>query len=164
MKLTGSAMSKQPRPPQLIPVLGGQENVKQEAREVQQTTPHHRSSGGPLCLMVLLAIACGPSKVDVSRIIERGAPLVKAIQAYEADTGKPPASLQVLVPRYLVAIPTTGLDASPDYRYDVNQEPRRWRLSVRMEKLGFKHMRFDPSRQYEIPVAELSGGWVMVTP
>jgi len=116
-------------------------------------------------VVALLNLGCGPSREQVGRVIERGAPLVQAIRTYESDTGQPPPSLDALVPKYLPAVPTTGLEAFPEYGYTVDRErPHRWRLSVRMESLGFKHMHFDPSRQYEIPVTELRDGWVMITP
>jgi hypothetical protein len=73
--------------------------------------------------------------------------------------------LDSLVPKYLDAIPSTGLTTFPAFSYTVSStEPQRWKLSVRMESLGFKHMRYDPSRQYEIPVTEIHDGWVMVAP
>jgi hypothetical protein len=73
--------------------------------------------------------------------------------------------LEALVPKYLDAVPSTGLTSFPAFSYTVSStEPQHWKLSVRMETLGFKHMRYDPSRQYEIPVTEIHDGWVMVAP
>lgn len=113
----------------------------------------------------LLGTACGLSRADIDRVIERGAPLVKAIHAFQADVGHPPTNLGALVPKYLPTIPTTGLDAFPSFEYHVGpDDPHWWRLSVSVESLGFRHMRYDPSRRYEIPVTELHDGWVMVTP
>ena len=98
-------------------------------------------------------------------MIDRAAPLVKALNAFDADEGHPPATLAALVPKYLAAIPTTGLEQYPEFGYNVGPEdPHHWRLSAKMESLGFRHMRYDPSHQYEIPVRELRDGWVMVDP
>ena len=52
-------------------------------------------------------------------LAERSAPLIAAIKAYEQKHGQPPASLDVLVPEYLPAIPNTGMGAYPEYRYMV---------------------------------------------
>ena len=119
-----------------------------------------------LCLVALLVNAsCGPSKAEIAAVIDRAAPLVRAIRAYESDAGRPPASLNALVPKYLAAVPTTGLDASPSYDYTVRPgRPPRWDLMVHVAGFGFKHMRYDPRREYEIPVTELRDGWVMIDP
>jgi hypothetical protein len=122
----------------------------------------------PLLLgLAYVLSACGASRVEVDEVINNGAPLVRAVRTYEADHKRAPASLEALVPRYLAAIPSTGLasDVSREYRYTVDDRPPyAWKLSVRMESLGFKHMRYDPSRRFELPVRELRDGWVMVTP
>lgn len=113
----------------------------------------------------LLSIGCGPSREDIGGVIDRAAPLVRAIHAYVADQGHPPPALGALVPKYLPGLPTTGLAAFPSFEYDVGpDDPHRWRLTVRLESLGFRHLRYDPRRQYEIPVTELHDGWVTVTP
>jgi hypothetical protein len=100
-------------------------------------------------------------------VIDRSRPLIQAIQAYESAHGRAPDSLEALVPKFIPAVPTTGLEleGSRHFHYLVEDDPpHRWKLSVHMEALGFKHMRFDPSKRYEIPVSTLRDGWVMVTP
>ena len=62
-------------------------------------------------------------------------------------------------------LPHTGLDVCPNYLYTLRPGPsEEWALSVRMERLGPKHMSLAPSGQYSIPVSPLRDGWVMVTP
>jgi hypothetical protein len=68
--------------------------------------------------------------------VARPNPLPAAIRAYTTDRGAPPATLDDLVPGYLPAIPTTGLGAWPDYRYEPGTEGAEvpWRLVVRKGK------------------------------
>ncbi len=53
---------------------------------------------------------------EVARL---GAPLVRAIRAYEARHGAPPPDLEALMPEYLPTIPTTGMRAYPRFEYHV---------------------------------------------
>lgn len=48
---------------------------------------------------------------------QRSKPLIAAIVQYEKDTGSPPPSLASLVPKYLPAVPSTGMMAYPEYHY-----------------------------------------------
>ncbi|MBI5834521.1 MAG: hypothetical protein HZB16_19660, partial [Armatimonadetes bacterium] len=59
----------------------------------------------------------------------RSQPLIDAVRAYERDYGEPPATLADLVPKYLPAVPRTGLIGYPDYQYDpgVGQQ---WRYDL----------------------------------
>ena len=112
-----------------------------------------------------LAATCGPSDDEINKIILNATPLIHAIVKYEADHGGPPQRLRLLVPKYIGEIPSTGVPGRDRYDYWYNSErPKRWALAVKMDGLGFRHMRYDPSREYEIPVTELRGGWVMVNP
>jgi hypothetical protein len=73
--------------------------------------------------------------------------------------------MDALVPKYIAAIPSPGLDAAGRFEYSVAPDPpHRWRLNVKVGGFGFRHMRYDPSKQYEVPVMELRDGWVMVDP
>ena len=113
----------------------------------------------------LFTTGCGPSHHDIDAIIERGQPLIQAIQAYERATGHPPDSLDELAPRYIKEVPTTGLESSPQFQYRArSKSPGDWRLNVKVENLGFRHMRFDPKRTYEMTVTPLRDGWVMIDP
>jgi hypothetical protein len=66
---------------------------------------------------------------------EHSRPLVKAITSYETDRGRPPATLNDLVPQYIAAVPSTGMSAYPEYRYRTGAEAEwyagnPWVLSV----------------------------------
>lgn len=50
-------------------------------------------------------------------LAERSRPLIDAIGAFERAEGRPPASLDELVPLYLSEVPTTGMGAYPRYIY-----------------------------------------------
>ncbi len=54
----------------------------------------------------------------------RSKPLVAAITQFTQDTGSPPTALQDLIPRYLPAIPATGMPAYPNYDYSTESD--RW--------------------------------------
>lgn len=47
----------------------------------------------------------------------RTIPLIVAIENYRFDNGAPPATLTALVPRYIAAIPPTGMTAYPEFYY-----------------------------------------------
>ena len=55
----------------------------------------------------------------------RGTALFLAVKAYENDTGRPPARLADLVPRYLAAVPKDPFDGKP-FRYVVGEVPKLW--------------------------------------
>jgi hypothetical protein len=116
-------------------------------------------------VLLVAAPACGPSRAEIEAVVDQGAPLIQAIRKYEGDVGKPPRSLAELVPKYVEAVPGTGLREHPNYLYTVRPgPPEQWALSVRMESLGFKHISYEPSGRYPIPVTPLRDGWVMVSP
>ena len=117
-----------------------------------------------LAASLAFALGCGVSRDEIETVIDRGAPLIQAIQAYESLNGHPPASLHVLVPKYIREIPTTGLESFPKFDYDAPAGSAPWLLSVRVRSLGFKHMRFDPSGRHPVPVTPLRDGWVMMDP
>ncbi len=60
-------------------------------------------------------------------LAERSMPLVKAVRAYEAAEGHPPKSLEELVPKYLDAVPSTGLAAYPAYEIHMGNESSMWK-------------------------------------
>ena len=112
------------------------------------------------------ALGCRTSEAEIDTTIERAKPLIASIEKYVAKEGGPPASLAALVPAYIEAIPRTGMSHQPHFSYHVGpQDPTSWRLSVDVKGGGmFRHMRYDPRRQFEIPVTDLKGGWVMLDP
>jgi hypothetical protein len=63
------------------------------------------------------------------RIISRGQPVVAAIQRFQVDAGRPPDSLEELVPKYLPSMPSTGAAIAPEFSYS-RDEALRWQLVV----------------------------------
>lgn len=69
----------------------------------------------------------------------RSEPLVTAIQRYEQEHGTLPASLDDLTPRWLDAVPSTGMGGYPDYEYLVGEEAARYKGNpwvLRVEAFG----------------------------
>jgi hypothetical protein len=71
---------------------------------------------------LVIGFGCGAigSKVRIhgfERLADRSRPLIAAIQRFDAEHRRPPASLAELVPAYLAAVPNTGMDAYPEYEY-----------------------------------------------
>jgi hypothetical protein len=54
---------------------------------------------------------------ELERLPSRAQPLVDAITAYETKNGRPPDSLDELVPDYLSSIPDTGVGYDPRFSY-----------------------------------------------
>jgi hypothetical protein len=120
---------------------------------------------GVLTLVVGVAFLLGGSAghssgsgerwVAMETIAERSRPIINAIQAYEREHGCPPATLEVLIPKYLRKLPDTGVAAYPgyDYRADadviVGQNP--WRLSISTSAgfMSFDRMIYLPRQNYE---------------
>jgi hypothetical protein len=76
--------------------------------------------------VVFWALLFGIRQADLVRVVQfpvlqgvvqRAAPLVAAIRAYDAQHHNPPPDLRDLVPEFLSAIPETGLDYSPSFKY-----------------------------------------------
>ncbi|GEM_PF-1420985 len=80
----------------------------------------------------------------LARAVRQSEPLVAAIRAYERDKGAPPPVLQALVPKYLPAVPSTGMRSYPDYIYNAGMasggEASPWMLWISVPS-GF--MQFD---------------------
>lgn len=77
--------------------------------------------------LILLAALDSPRRA--ARAME---PLVEAIQRFEHEHGAPPSSLDVLVPRYIAAIPTTGCPSYPNVLYATSAPrgtARSWSLA-----------------------------------
>lgn len=100
-----------------------------------------------------------------ARLAERSRPLVLAIRTFEKDLGRPPASLDDLVPRYLRSVPPTGIRAYPTYEYVTGPTARihyhgnPWALSVSAPSGGLNWDRFlyYPKQNYP---EEGHGGWL----
>ena len=66
--------------------------------------------------------------------MQRAAPVIRAVKAYVSDTGRPPASLQAQVPRYLPRLPAPGDLAQGGWQFQVGRKPRAggWALWVKV--------------------------------
>jgi hypothetical protein len=89
-----------------------------------------------LSLVCLIAWALGMGGGDIFRhhvrkaglklLESRFAPVIEAILAFEADTGKPPDRLDYLVPKYLDSTPKPGLRSFPSFDYIRAEDPARY--------------------------------------
>jgi hypothetical protein len=57
-------------------------------------------------------------KKTLAQLAKRSKPLIFAIKNYEQRFGHPPDSLDTLAPEFIPKVPTTGIGASPDYRFE----------------------------------------------
>ena len=86
-------------------------------------------------------------------LAQRSKPLIEAIHKYEADQGRPPKILDNLAPKYLKAIPQTGMDAYPKFDYIFGREKdydgNPWVLCVHVGYgLGFDEFLYLPRQNY----------------
>ena len=73
--------------------------------------------------------------VACERIAPKSKDLIHAIKTFEVENDAPPPNLEALVPKYFATLPTPGLAAYNEYKYEVlSQSPywkgNRWKLSV----------------------------------
>ena len=65
-------------------------------------------------------------------LAKKSKPITNAIESYHKDHGKPPKSLDDLIPNYIDKVPGTGMIAYPDYHY-IEMESRSslkwWKLA-----------------------------------
>lgn len=59
-------------------------------------------------------------------LADRSKPLIEAVKRYEQELGKPPESLEALVPNYLPQAPSTRLGAYPKYEYVSGDRAKRY--------------------------------------
>src|SRR6185436_13881537 len=76
-----------------------------------------------LCLTVILGVWLGilgdvpVRRARFSAATARAGPVIQAIEAHRAATGRWPESLETLLPSRLSAPPATGMIAYPEFRY-----------------------------------------------
>jgi hypothetical protein len=92
--------------------------------------------------------------------------LVKAIEAYEAAHGHPPAELRDLVPAHLGEVPHTGMGAFPEFYYSKGDSPYdrgHWRLAVDVgaTPLDWEMLEYRPTQDYP-ERATRYGGWALI--
>ncbi len=59
-------------------------------------------------------------------VAKRSRPLIDAIKAYEKEFGRPPGSLDQLVPRFISKMPDTGIGAVQHFEYLTGENARRY--------------------------------------
>jgi hypothetical protein len=99
-------------------------------------------------------------------VLERGQPIVGAIEAYEQKNGHPPGSLNELVPDYLDAIPATGIGVLPTFHYWTGEpkdvlEGNEWILIVHPPSvvMSFDSYKYFPRQNYPEESIRI-GTWV----
>ena len=73
-------------------------------------------------LMIVVLGSCGKLRISEEEITlnkARGQLIIDAIEQHRIAEGKPPATLQDLVPTYLQQVPTTTM--GPDFTYYVDE-------------------------------------------
>jgi hypothetical protein len=99
----------------------------------------------------------------VERVVARGEPLVAAIHEVTARNGRPPETLDELVPEYLAAVPTTGIGTAPQFKYACDEPDRYkgnpWVLIVYppCHPMGFDNLMYFPLQNYP---GSGYGGWI----
>jgi hypothetical protein len=95
------------------------------------------------------------------RVPQRAAPMIRAIETYETHNGRYPDRLHSLVPKYLQAIPETGMGGYPRYGYSTNKDGFRVLIPIPFG-LKFDFLAYKSSGQYSDygpprPIEELLG-------
>ena len=119
-------------------------------------------------VMALLLICCskyGTSwylyRAQISVMAERGRPLVDAIKRYEAANGAPPPGESAIIPKYLAAMPATGLAGPWRFSYlpQVPGHGGAWVIEAPtpMPVMSFDALYYTPTGDYEWLEAS---GWV----
>lgn len=95
-------------------------------------------------------------EAELAALTVRAEPLIAAIRRYEEDHGRPPVSLQALVPDYVRAVPGTGYSTYPEFEYESFADRRPpaegvpWELRVFTPRgfLDFDFMFYWPGEDY----------------
>ncbi|HUT13656.1 MAG TPA: hypothetical protein VMY42_24425 [Thermoguttaceae bacterium] len=89
------------------------------------------------------------------QLAARSSPLVAAIDQFVVDQGRPPNDLTELVPKYLPAVPSTGMGGYPEYEYLVGSRAEEyagnpWALLVRAwgPGINFDEFMYFPKQNY----------------
>lgn len=111
-----------------------------------------------LCCTVGILLGDQVRMAGMGSFSKRSEVLVDAIKKYENDHSSPPEALIDLVPDYLPFVPSTGMMAYPEYRYDIGDDIKKqhagnaWILSVNTSSgiLNFDMMVYFPNRSYPV--------------
>ena len=117
------------------------------------------------CVFTLLFAIVGTRLSNVIRMDEfkklaiRTKPLISAIKEFEKEEGRAPKELEELVPNYIHEIPSTGITAYPQFRYEKfknDSEPWRLWLDCGVGYSNWDEFYYNPSETYEARPS----GWV----
>lgn len=112
----------------------------------------------------------------VRNIAEHAAPITRAVLHYSHEEGRPPDSLDDLVPHYLSRVPSTGVRGCHTFEYDVlaadeggNRGEASWELRVlcptgmlNWDIYLYRSSRPYPSRAHGGWVEPIGAGWAYV--
>ena len=106
-----------------------------------------------------------------ARAVAAAQPLTQALHSFERDAGRPARMLSELVPRYIAAVPGTGMGGYTNWRYLVGSdayEGNSWVLCIRMTGPGisFDQVLYFPNQRYPASCCggalERVGAWAYV--
>jgi hypothetical protein len=90
--------------------------------------------------------------LHLRRAVDASRPLTQAVHDFERIVGRPPGELSALVPRYLPAVPPTGMGGYAEWIYVVGPaayEGNNWDLRVRTGiGLNFDQLVYLPNQRY----------------
>jgi hypothetical protein len=110
---------------------------------------------------------------SIEHVPSRASALVQAIEAFERDQGRAPDRLEELVPRYLDAIPPTGLGGHPRWFYnrapysshpsdaEYGDNPWLLKLFVGSRFVGSCQVLYFPDRRYPAGATRI-GEWAYI--
>lgn len=144
----------------MIVVFAVTDRLNGPTRESERWAP----ARWPLAVGAVLSFGLYLATMELSQVVRqhameragvRAQPLIDAIRAHADETGSPPRTLADLVPRRLDAVPSTGLEAYPEFLYDCRVErygePLRWSLTIdcRPDFLSRARLVYFPDGDYE---------------
>ena len=98
------------------------------------------------------------------RALASSGTLIAAIRSFEQAERRSPFALAELVPRYLPAVPGTGMGGYPRYEYLRRPENGDWGLSIPVGSIpmDWTALEYDPRGEYP-PYSTRLGRWAYVT-
>jgi hypothetical protein len=130
--------------------------------------------GGMVIGLIVSVVVLGEAEdYALEMVSDRSMSLVRAIENYRRRFGHPPGNLTELVPAFLPAVPTTGMDVFSDYTYAPESgacsEKNRWSLVISMPDFDIAYFVYCPLQDYDaMDLAEQFrvtriGAWVYTT-
>lgn len=111
--------------------------------------------------------SAGARENGLQRAVHNAKPIIEAIEKYQGDKGRLPVSLSNLTPKYLEAIPETGMAGYKEFRYEatpVAASRQNYRLWIPMPLfIDFNDLTYLPESSMERPLERAEsryGDWV----